>query len=171
MPEWQKQGLSDSEAWGISRDGSHFWIFAMHHRSRPVRVLRVNSSWTQGDIYLNQSVPKIESTFPLEPPLGELFYNHWAANREGLILHGATLVKDGIGIIAMGHSGAGKSTLSRLWADQFGPESVLTDAGYLLLANFLRMAGLAAADIPDIAAERPAVALGRQAEPKGPIPF
>jgi anthranilate synthase component 2 len=38
---------------------------------------------------------------------------------------------------------------------QFHPESILTDVGYALLANFLRLAGLAVpADIPGIDSER-----------------
>lgn len=40
---------------------------------------------------------------------------------------------------------------------QFHPESVLTEGGYLLLANFLRLAGIEPAPIPNIAEERPAL--------------
>ncbi len=38
---------------------------------------------------------------------------------------------------------------------QFHPESILTDAGYLLLANFLRMAGIEPTAAPAVEDERP----------------
>jgi anthranilate synthase component 2 len=39
---------------------------------------------------------------------------------------------------------------------QFHPESILTDRGYALLANFLRLAGLpVTAEVPGIGSERP----------------
>jgi anthranilate/para-aminobenzoate synthase component II len=42
---------------------------------------------------------------------------------------------------------------------QFHPESILTEGGYAILANFLRLAGIAApAALPTLEAERPAAA-------------
>jgi len=42
---------------------------------------------------------------------------------------------------------------------QFHPESILTDSGYTLLANFLRLAGLSVpAEVPGIDSERPVTA-------------
>lgn len=41
-----------------------------------------------------------------------------------------------------------------LWGVQFHPESILTEHGYPLLANFLRLAGIAVGELPSIASER-----------------
>jgi len=43
-----------------------------------------------------------------------------------------------------------------IWGVQFHPESILTEGGYVLLANFLTVAGLRPASaVPSLAAERP----------------
>lgn len=54
---------------------------------------------------------------------------------------------------------------------QFHPEAILTDAGYLLLANFLRMAGVHPQQIPDVTDERPHVPLAHETSPADPITF
>jgi anthranilate synthase/aminodeoxychorismate synthase-like glutamine amidotransferase len=56
---------------------------------------------------------------------------------------------------------------------QFHPESILTDHGYELLANFLRLAGLASPESPAKLAtqERPEVATAERAFPKEPVTF
>jgi anthranilate synthase/aminodeoxychorismate synthase-like glutamine amidotransferase len=56
---------------------------------------------------------------------------------------------------------------------QFHPESILTDHGYELLANFLRLAGLAIRGrTAELAAqERPKVAAVERALPKKPVTF
>jgi anthranilate synthase component II len=54
---------------------------------------------------------------------------------------------------------------------QFHPESVLTEGGYALLANFLRLAGIEpAADIPGVGDERPAL-VTPAALPQRPVTF
>ena len=54
---------------------------------------------------------------------------------------------------------------------QFHPESILTEAGYPLLANFLRLAGLEVDQVPEMAGElkRPAVRV--PSVPTTPIPY
>ncbi|HLG19100.1 MAG TPA: hypothetical protein VI895_04695 [Bdellovibrionota bacterium] len=118
--------------WRIVRSAGDIWLFTNRHEGTPVRVLHVNSEWKTGTVYLNRAVPRIETAFPLEPPLGELLFNHWAPWKDALILHAATLVQDGRAIVAIGHSGAGKSTVSRLWSERFGPNTVLTDERTLI---------------------------------------
>lgn len=56
---------------------------------------------------------------------------------------------------------------------QFHPESILTDHGYELLANFLRLAGLASrGEAAELAAqERPRAAAAERAFPKEPVTF
>jgi anthranilate synthase/aminodeoxychorismate synthase-like glutamine amidotransferase len=54
---------------------------------------------------------------------------------------------------------------------QFHPEAILTDAGYLLLANFLRMAGIEPPVIPDGNDERPPGAAAPSPGPREPITF
>jgi anthranilate synthase/aminodeoxychorismate synthase-like glutamine amidotransferase len=54
---------------------------------------------------------------------------------------------------------------------QFHPESILTEDGYLLLANFLRLAGIAVPDhLPDMASERDQPPADYEL-PAGPITF
>jgi anthranilate synthase/aminodeoxychorismate synthase-like glutamine amidotransferase len=54
---------------------------------------------------------------------------------------------------------------------QFHPESILTDGGYRLLANFLRLAGIEPLqDVPSVRDERP-VARAAVALPTGPVTF
>jgi anthranilate synthase component 2 len=55
---------------------------------------------------------------------------------------------------------------------QFHPESILTDCGYPLLANFLRLANLSVTDpLPSRSAERLTPAAASTALPSGPITF
>jgi GMP synthase-like glutamine amidotransferase len=56
---------------------------------------------------------------------------------------------------------------------QFHPESILTDHGYELLVNFLRLAGLGTRrDATQLAAqERPRVAAVERMFPKEPVTF
>jgi hypothetical protein len=54
---------------------------------------------------------------------------------------------------------------------QFHPEAVLTDAGYLLLANFLRMAGVEPAQVPEVSEERPEHPFEQLQTPHGPVTF
>jgi anthranilate synthase component II len=56
---------------------------------------------------------------------------------------------------------------------QFHPESILTEGGYQLLANWLRMAGLAVPqELPTIAGERPSAAEANQLDtPEVPVTF
>ena len=55
---------------------------------------------------------------------------------------------------------------------QFHPEAILTECGYPLLANFLRMTGIAvAARIPTIGDERLPIEPARDDLPKQPITF
>ncbi len=54
---------------------------------------------------------------------------------------------------------------------QFHPESILTEAGYPLLANFLRMAGLPVAEIPEHAGELEPPPVRPRSIPMTPIPY
>jgi anthranilate synthase/aminodeoxychorismate synthase-like glutamine amidotransferase len=55
---------------------------------------------------------------------------------------------------------------------QFHPESILTEHGYELLSNFLRLAGLAPALSPHLAAqERPPIAASTYTAPTQPVTF
>jgi anthranilate synthase/aminodeoxychorismate synthase-like glutamine amidotransferase len=54
---------------------------------------------------------------------------------------------------------------------QFHPEAVLTDAGYLLLANFLRLAGIEPRFVPEVIDERPPGDLDQPPVPREPITF
>jgi anthranilate synthase/aminodeoxychorismate synthase-like glutamine amidotransferase len=55
---------------------------------------------------------------------------------------------------------------------QFHPESILTDCGYELLANFLRIAGLPVADpLPTIELERPDLVAPQTSVPGRPVTF
>jgi anthranilate synthase/aminodeoxychorismate synthase-like glutamine amidotransferase len=58
-----------------------------------------------------------------------------------------------------------------LFGVQFHPESILTEGGYLLLANFLRIAGLAAGELPDWASERHEPASCEPRLPQTPVTF
>ena len=54
---------------------------------------------------------------------------------------------------------------------QFHPESILTEHGYDILANFLRLAGITiSATLPSMALERPA-AIAAAPLPVGPVTF
>jgi anthranilate synthase component II len=55
---------------------------------------------------------------------------------------------------------------------QFHPESILTEHGYPLLANFLRLAGLtAAAPVPSFSSERSEPETTSNGLPKTPVTF
>jgi hypothetical protein len=54
---------------------------------------------------------------------------------------------------------------------QFHPEAILTDAGYLLLANFLRMAGIEPKAVPHESDERPPGPAAPPSAPREPITF
>ena len=54
---------------------------------------------------------------------------------------------------------------------QFHPESILTEAGYPLLANFLRLAGLDVAQVPDMAGELKRPPVRAPSVPMTPIPY
>jgi anthranilate synthase/aminodeoxychorismate synthase-like glutamine amidotransferase len=54
---------------------------------------------------------------------------------------------------------------------QFHPEAILTDGGYLLLANFLRLAGIEPPAIPDACDERPPGEAEESLTPREPITF
>jgi GMP synthase-like glutamine amidotransferase len=55
---------------------------------------------------------------------------------------------------------------------QFHPESILTEAGYPLLANFLRIAGVSVPEqIPSLADERPQAPASAIQRPRVPVPY
>ena len=55
---------------------------------------------------------------------------------------------------------------------QFHPESILTEGGHAILANFLKLAGIETpADIPTLADERPMVTVTESALPTAPVTF
>ena len=54
---------------------------------------------------------------------------------------------------------------------QFHPESILTDHGYELLANFLRLAGAAIATVPAVASESPQQPAEARQLPHSPVTF
>ena len=54
---------------------------------------------------------------------------------------------------------------------QFHPESILTEAGYPLLANFLRLAGLKVGEVPEMAGELKRPATRPPSVPMTPIPY
>jgi len=54
---------------------------------------------------------------------------------------------------------------------QFHPESILTEAGYPLLANFLRSAGLKVDQVPEMAGELKRPAMRPPSVPMTPIPY
>ncbi|HZL88332.1 MAG TPA: aminodeoxychorismate/anthranilate synthase component II [Pirellulaceae bacterium] len=54
---------------------------------------------------------------------------------------------------------------------QFHPESILTEGGYELLANFLRLAGLPISAVPSLASESPAGQAESRPLPAAPVTF
>jgi anthranilate synthase/aminodeoxychorismate synthase-like glutamine amidotransferase len=55
---------------------------------------------------------------------------------------------------------------------QFHPESILTEGGHALLANFLKLSGIGTPTvIPTLAGERPVVTATESAVPTGPVTF
>lgn len=59
-----------------------------------------------------------------------------------------------------------------LWGVQFHPEAVLTQGGFTILANFLRLAGIPSPQLtPDIDSERPAAILEAQDWQATPVTF
>ncbi len=54
---------------------------------------------------------------------------------------------------------------------QFHPESILTEAGYPLLANFLRLAGLPSTPAPLLTSEHPLAPPKVRPQPAGPVTF
>ena len=90
-----------------------------------------------------------------------------------LILDEATL-PPALAVTARTRDGAIMAVAHRQWpvvGVQFHPESILTDCGYELLANFLRLAGLeVSGPLPTIASERP-LAPEHAVLPSRPVTF
>jgi len=90
-----------------------------------------------------------------------------------LVVEESTLPAD-IEVTARADDGLVMALAHRRWpiyGVQFHPESILTDGGYVLLANFLKLAGTSLRDnVPGMDQERPAPAL-RSPLPDRPVTF
>jgi anthranilate synthase/aminodeoxychorismate synthase-like glutamine amidotransferase len=90
-----------------------------------------------------------------------------------LIVEEATLPSE-LEVTARAHDGIVMALAHRRWpifGVQFHPESILTEGGYTILANFLRLAELEMpANLPDMDDERP-LAAAAVTPPAGPVTF
>jgi anthranilate synthase/aminodeoxychorismate synthase-like glutamine amidotransferase len=100
--------------------------------------------------------------------------NPFVAGRyHSLVVDEATLPPELVGIArtAEGTLMALRHRRRPLFGVQFHPESILTEGGYRLLANFLRIAGLAAAALPDWGSEHGEPAASEPRLPQAPVTF
>jgi len=101
--------------WAVWPDGdAYLFCTGYTNRQKPSRVCRLPHALDHAVLH----VPGDPADRPLRYPLDQVLSWGLLGRCNGLLLHAAAVVRDGVGYVLAGRSGAGKSTLSGLCHDQ-----------------------------------------------------
>jgi hypothetical protein len=96
------------------------------------RVLVIDPLRRHGRLILSPSRHRCRPGFALSYPLDEILYQHRAACRDALVLHGCGVAVRRRALLFLGESGAGKTTMARLWRHHHPGAAVLSDDRILI---------------------------------------
>jgi len=107
----EKPWFEAGKNWAVWPDGDG-WLFCSGFagRERPGAACRVSRSLDRAVLYVDGD----PGDAPLRYPLDQILTWGLLSRCEGVLLHAAAVVRNGVGFVVAGRSGAGKSTLSAL---------------------------------------------------------
>lgn len=113
--------------WHLYRDDNKWVIFLRTSTEGEGIRAEFESDFHSGHIYTHRmNTQSNEYFFPLNNPLGKLFFVNLMAQGYGVMLHSCGLTDAGKGLVFAGYGGAGKSTTARIW-DRVENIQVLND--------------------------------------------
>ncbi|MBR6492816.1 MAG: hypothetical protein IKT13_02665 [Paludibacteraceae bacterium] len=100
------------------------WLFcvSMYRESEVVSAMRCSADWREVHLFTHPACMR----FAVDNAV-MLVYAFATVKAKTLLFHSSVIVKDGVGMMFLGHSGTGKSTHSRQWLTAFEDASLLND--------------------------------------------
>ncbi len=134
---------SGGATWSLLREGSErYFVSPAGATAQPAFwTMRIRPTPLQADIWMG---PRFRSATPdgaphyfnpVTYPVDQLLLIHALSLNEGLLVHAAGVVLDGVGLVFPGVSGAGKSTLARQFQRTGHGDALLSDDRVVLRAT------------------------------------